>query len=257
MTPKQKLREWAQCEPDNCWTWEHNRYVMGHPTPNGYRNGYHEPAAWLWGITGDLEPERTIYWSDLDQGWKPRERRLDGTSVRMYAVPYTAHGDYVGSHCESSNHNELMEQFAESFGVAECIGGYDSRCTMIAVDYVTNEEAEQLLEILEGLQNHPLINEERMSEEELEYADGDGWEHFGGYDWQRALREHFGADHDETADTLIDNLSTEEGRALYYTATERAEYRIEFEAYQSPLYRFEDMVEQLTLDDLKPKREAI
>lgn len=217
MNAKQQLRE--RFDATEQWHWNHRREYE-----------------WL----DNGEAPGQIHWSNVHKGWRDRQWRTEGTIVRLFQVPYTAFGDYCGSHVESSNHATILGDFEGSKAVVECLGSMGSNCIMVAVDYLTNEEAQRMIETLDALADYPVLDESRWSNEEHEYACGDGWESFGRYDFRQALEAEVGEEAEDLPDSEID--------ALYWQAAEQEGYWPEFEAWQSPLYRVEDMAEAVARD---------
>ena len=90
---------------------------------------------------------------------------------------YTGYSDYSGSTVEAANCAELHEQFD---GAAISVyGGYDTTDVCFSLRWIcddeTDFEADTLLDIFEGLEDYPLINDEALSNIEMECAD-EAWD---------------------------------------------------------------------------------
>lgn len=112
-----------------------------------------------------VAPGDTVYMSDLVSAGED--------DAEFVQVPYTVWGDYVGSLVERSNSAVLWSQFYEILVKAE--GGWGSEFLLLPLIPVAeeNEEAYELLgEIVEKLENYPLVDEDAYSELEWELIEG-------------------------------------------------------------------------------------
>lgn len=136
------------------------------------------------------------------------DKTLDFSDIKpdsngQYAIiDYTTYGDYVGSLVERSNFNVICDDFKEILnvrGLYTVSGYYWSHAILLDLNWlsesVCNEEspdyviAESLREILEGLQNYPLIDEDDYSQLCVKIEDED-WESFIKHDLIKALAEN-------------------------------------------------------------------
>ena len=92
----------------------------------------------------------------------------------FFEFPFTAWGDYCGSTVEHANYNEMMESFKDNPALYDIRGGYNSHSIVCHVDILQDED---ILDILEGLQDYPLINDESHSnlEFDLQRESWDAW----------------------------------------------------------------------------------
>ena len=130
--------------------------------PNGYTNKPPENGT-LW--YGDLHSDRP--------NLKPR----------YLEVPYTMYSDYSGGTVERANCQAFLEQFGELPGVYPVYGGYGTTGVVIRRALLRNED---VLYVLEGLDDYPLINEDVLSELEFE-LEAEAWDTWVEFDLQRAL----------------------------------------------------------------------
>ena len=86
-------------------------------------------------------------------------------------VPYTVWGDYVGSTVERSNYRSLLGDYPETF--IEIYGGYWSHVLYLP----TFKLSQDLVDVIRGLFDYPLVNEEDHSQLEMEIA----WEMWDGW----------------------------------------------------------------------------
>jgi hypothetical protein len=91
-----------------------------------------------------------------------------------FEIPVVTWGDYAGDTVARSNYEFFMETYGENPLVYDIIGGYNLHSIVCHVDILKDE---QISELLEGLENYPLMNEESHSELEstLESESWDGW----------------------------------------------------------------------------------
>jgi hypothetical protein len=90
--------------------------------------------------------------------------------------------DYSGGSVEVANHKVFMEEFGDLPGVHEIHGDFDTYGVVIRLDCITPG----MIEIFEGLDNYPVIDEEAMSEVERE-AEDEAWDNWVRRDYERAL----------------------------------------------------------------------
>ena len=95
---------------------------------------------------------------------------------------YMGGSDYSGGSVEVANHKVFMEEFGDLPGVHEIHGDFDTYGVVIRLDCITPG----MIEIFEGLDNYPVIDEEAMSEVERE-AEDEAWDNWVRRDYERAL----------------------------------------------------------------------
>jgi len=121
-------------------------------------------------------------------------------------------GDYCGSTHHVANARYLLRQFS-SPEIRECNGGYGSQGVIIDPRYLS----EDLLEILQSLESHPVLCEDELSSYELELQD-EAWQHTVRREWENALERSLSeilSDNDELAEDAIESLSEESLFSLF------------------------------------------
>jgi hypothetical protein len=155
---------------------------------------------------------KTLYWGELNPVYSPRKDgkiTLDIVKDRMtdpelkdndlYLVSsYLQYGDYDNS-CmiERSNYKIFMESYKEETGVFDISGGYGSTGIAISVkwllDPVNEEKADEIMELLNGLNDYPCLNDEDMSKMEYD-AFYEALKDYGISDTCTALAKKYGID---------------------------------------------------------------
>jgi len=108
-----------------------------------------------------------------------------------YVVPeLLSYGDYDNS-ClvQRSNYRVFLERFGKVDGVVELSGGYGTAAIAIRVDLLTSHE--ELKDVIEGLDNYSLIDEEDHSELEQK-AINEAWKDWGQKDFVSGLLDELG-----------------------------------------------------------------
>ncbi len=195
----------------------------------------------------------------------------------LWVPPYTAYGDYAGSFVERSNAEVFKETFPEV-----CIEAHGGLGTVWVgflhdeISFLSEEQLEQLEEMLRSLDDYPVLDEDKMSEMEEE-AKQDYWESDGRAELRKELIEragynvlaHLGAVYapDDALDTwfsegdLYDLLQIEEGANVYFDAEKAAKaldlmpglwaedqpqiQEAEFRAFQRDLSSFLGLVQKV------------
>ncbi len=101
-----------------------------------------------------------------------------------YLMPqYMSGGDYASSSTvEISNHRVFLKEYKEVPGVFDVCGGFGTFAIAIRLDiYLSKEE---IKETIDGLEDYALINEEDLSELEMEKTNEawDNWTHENAFD---------------------------------------------------------------------------
>lgn len=117
----------------------------------------------------------------------------------LYLIPrYMSYGDYDNS-CmvERSNKKVFMEQYDNSPIVYEVTGGYGSESVALSIREMMNpdndDEAQSIIDLLNGLNDYPCIDDELMSNMEYE-AFYEALDDYGIEDTCRALAKKYGID---------------------------------------------------------------
>lgn len=112
-----------------------------------------------------------------------------------YFERYLSGSDYSGGFVCRANYEAFLEEFpdcCEKRWALETPGGY---CTYGLLLHVERAPAEAW-EFIVSLVDYPSLDDERVSELELEAAD-DAWDSWGRTDWIKLCAERFGFDADE------------------------------------------------------------
>jgi len=138
-----------------------------------------------------------------------RKDTLDNTPIdELFLMSdYMTYSDYDNS-CmvERSNHKIFMEQYGEDPGVFGVYGGYGTTSMAIALkwllDPANEEKAQEIIDLLTGLNNYPCLDDEDMSNMEYE-AFNEALEDYGISDTCGALSKKYGIDvHDYNREKL-------------------------------------------------------
>lgn len=115
-------------------------------------------------------------------------------------VPYTTGSDYSGGTVTRSNFLVLSEDdeyagLREAGIIVEAYGGYSTYAIFVAlnVPYDNEDDLEVLAELIRDVQDYIVINEDHMSELEME-LENEAWDGWVEDDFQRALYMEFESD---------------------------------------------------------------
>jgi hypothetical protein len=149
--------------------------------------------------------------------------------VVVYEMPYCMYSDYSGSTVERSNTEYMLRNFTREQGIIEVYSGYGTRGVMLTSSAL---ELEEIKDIIEGLDNYPVISDDDMQqlENEIEFESWDSWIK---YDLTRALDDAGISYQDD--DTLRD---------MFYQAAERANEYAVFEDAVSCWFDLDRIVER-------------
>ncbi len=122
-----------------------------------------------------------------------RELHAEDTQV-LLRVPYTAWGDYGGDVYDRSNMRSLLRDYPDTFVVGN--GNYFSSTLYLPVTWTPPEDGRAgLLEVLAGLLEHPVYDDEDVSGLQMEIAE-DAWDAWLSYDVRSDLSDHLLPDDD-------------------------------------------------------------
>ena len=166
------------------------------------------------------------------------DRSLMLAERTTHRIPYTASGDYCGSLVEKANRTVIAEECNPGPSLIETYGGYggaelafapgaawkmvaryanDSESDVDAADecVATNlaDALESLADIVAGLHDYPLVDDEAHSKAEMEAAD-EGWGNWAECDF---LREA-----EKAHDVEIEDADSSKAREVFEDARERA-----------------------------------
>ena len=140
------------------------------------------------------------------------ERKLWQRCSLLWLPSYCIGGDYCGSTHHVANARYLLRQFS-SPELREIYGGYGSQGVIIDPRYLS----EELLELLQSLENYPVLCEDELSAYELELQD-ETWEHTIRREWENALESALSSllsDNEELAESIVESLSEESLFSLF------------------------------------------
>lgn len=140
------------------------------------------------------------------------ERKLWQRCSLLWLSSHCLGGDYCGSTYNVANARVLIDQFS-SPELREIGGGYGSQGVIIDPRYLS----EELLELLQSLENYPVLSEDELSSYELELH-SESWEHTVRREWERALESALSSllsDNEELAESIVESLSEESLFSLF------------------------------------------
>lgn len=177
-----------------------------------------------WSDVDPIEPGGRVYYGHL----------TEDPNGEWLKVPFTFWGDYSGSTVERSNYRVLLDEYRNH--VVDVYGGYGTAGLLVSRDWFASEEGEEFREIIEGLDNYPVVNEDDWSDLERELEDED---------WDSWLCQNVRMD---LADTPgIDDLSDDDLFQLWceVTRTHRSGDYVHFESAASGTYDMDYLVPAL------------
>jgi hypothetical protein len=203
------------------------------PPPNGCVYDAAEPdeIMYLNATEEELQDNAMFSYGDLHN-----EKAHWRENVEVVVPRYLSGSDYSGSTVERSNKRVFMEEFGDDPHVFETYGGYGTFGVLI----LATCDNEEIAECLNGLHNYPLINEDDLSELEME-ASNEAWENWARSDFTRALESQFGIDD-------IDPNNDIDLSELFYHAAEKAGEYWEAETGGDMWIRVERVAEAIDLE---------
>lgn len=145
------------------------------------------------------------------------ERKLWQRCSLLWLSDHCMGGDYCGSTHNVANARVLLDQFS-SPELRSIGGGYGSQGIVVDPRYLS----EELLELLQSLENYPVLNEDELSSYELELQN-EAWEHTVRREWERALESALSSllsDNEELAESIIESLSDDALFSLFSDCAE-------------------------------------
>jgi hypothetical protein len=210
-----------------------------------------------WGYTRRIDPDsKAVSYGDL---MKPADcpdsavAYLEGLSTDAteegelyFFLPYASGSDYSGSTVEKANYKEFLESYGEEGFVWEAHGGFDTYAVVLGLTGLlecADDTFNAILDIIEGLEDYPLINDEALSNLESDLAD-EAWDCWVAGEFQRALEKKFDcAEFEWPADSDL--------RTFFEKKAEEANEYWFNEGYGPDMYiRVDEIVEGIDLDDL-------
>ena len=146
----------------------------------------------------ELADTSAISFGDTSESAKLPARVDDCKRGELVALPrYMSGGDYSGSTLERANYLEFVESFPVEY-VKKMSGDYGSFGIALDVSAMLADEtesAESILEALEALEDYPLLNDEVLSNLEMELSE-EGWKDWARDDFRRELEKLHNVDLD-------------------------------------------------------------
>lgn len=214
---------------DHITFWTYNRYVCNYI--DGKIESYY---------TQDIPEDNTVYWSDLEKIDNPD---LSDTDNLYLMHDFCQMGDYGGSLVEKANTDILTDEY----GFIKVYGGYGSISCMIQIDALLcmpEEESDRILDVLEGLNKYPLIDDEELSNQESEQIE-EAWDNWTEYDFKREIEKKFNIELDDYEFKSIDVSF----RSIFDEMAERAnEYWINESGYDMWI-NVEKVTDKMSMDD--------
>lgn len=158
----------------------------------------------------DTKPEdlARLSYGDL----KPLDNHQTPEPTDFLTPELLSGSDYCSSGAvEVSNHRVFLEQFKDSPNMYDVYGDYGTFAVAIRLDSITDE----MVEVLNALEDYPVIDEEDLSEVERE-AEEETWSNCYRSDFERALTKSF-PDMEET----IESMTTAQIDSLFYEVQDR------------------------------------
>ena len=210
-----------------------------------------------WGYTRRIDPDgKSVSYGDLmrpDDCPASAVKYLEGLSTDAteegevyFFLPYASGSDYSGSTVEKANHKAFLESYGEEGFVWEAHGGFDTYAVVLGLTGLlecADDTFDTILGIIEGLEDYPLIDDEALSNLEMEGAD-EAWDCWVAGDFRRALEKRFdGVEFEWPSDSDL--------RTFFEKKAEEANEYWFNEGYGPDMYiRVDKIVEGIDLDNL-------
>lgn len=174
------------------------------------------------------------------------ERRLWQSVSLLWLSNHCLSGDYCGAPHTASNARVLLKEFS-SPELRECIGSYGARSVAIDPRYLS----EELLELLQSLENYPVLDENDCSFLELDLQ-SEAWENWAQRDFARALEQRLSSvlENDELAEETIDSLSPDSLYSLFYALADKGSIYWESQSSPDQWIDCDKVAEELTREEL-------
>jgi len=224
--------------------------------PQGSSSRY----SWLqeWGYTRRIDPDgKTVSYGDLmhpDDCPESAVEYLEGLSTDAteegelyFFLPYATGSDYSGSTVEKANCREFLESYGEEAFVWAARGGFNTYAVVLGLTGLLecpDDTFDAVMGVIEGLEDYPLIDDEALSNLEMEGAD-EAWESWVAGDFRRALEKKFdGVEFEWPSDSDL--------RPFFEKRAEKANEYWFNEGYGPDMYiRLDKIVEGIDLDSLR------
>lgn len=165
-----------------------------------------------------------------------------------FMLPYMTGSDYAGDSVTVANHKVFLEMYGKFPGVHNVYGGHGTYAVVVRLNVIhcLKHDGKTLYDVLEGLANYPLIDEDAHSEIELE-AEAEAWTSWAADDFKRELQKIY-PQYDEAIDEFADG---DDYQQFFEDAREAANEYWENETGNSMYIRLENIAAKVTEDQLK------
>lgn len=155
-----------------------------------------------WGYLRRIPEDESVSYGDMKEAGPPESAEAylkalspdpEAEGELYFFLPYASGSDYSGSTVERSNYKVFLEDHGKQPFVWDCYGGFGTYAVVIGLTGLLQCEEDtfdMILEIIEGLGNYPCIDDEALSELEMEGAD-EAWECWAASDFLKALEKKF------------------------------------------------------------------
>jgi hypothetical protein len=128
-------------------------------------------------------------------------------------------GDYVGGMVQKSNRLAILEneELCQRLGIVELNESYSTDSLLFPIDSLNDSE---LIEIFEGLEDYCSLDDENVSELEIE-LESECFDCFGRDDFRRELEKLF-----PDLEQVIEDLTDEQISEVYYESARNINYEI-------------------------------
>lgn len=175
-------------------------------------------------------PGKENVWGEM---YTPEEAQVSSVSYgdikpdeagQYIEVPYSTYSDYSGDTVNRANCAEFLRLFGELDGVYPIYGGYSTAGVLIRRSLY--EQNTEVKDVIDALDDYPLINEETMSEIEME-IENESWDSWIKSDLTRELEKI-----EEPSDLIIKLLADDEllEHSFYFVMDKVNEYFIHEDA---------------------------
>lgn len=162
----------------------------------------HSPHDVMWHTGSDpLKPGQWIPWRDVS----PKSYHPDDEQIVI--VAYTSGPGLVAK----TNREAILEAFPDHDDVFE-VGGD-------AIAFRATSDDDELIEVMEALENHPLWDDDRHSMMEVEAQD-EAWESWARSDFERGLERKY--DDEEGWEDVVEDLTEDQLYELFRKGQEQA-----------------------------------
>ena len=139
-----------------------------------------------------IPADKSVYWSDLEELDNPDLSDIENIYLMH---DYCQMGDYGGSLVEKANYEVLTNEY----GFIRVFGDYGSISCMISIQSLIDmeeEESDTIFDVLEGLNNYPLIDDDELYQQERDQIE-EAWDNWVEYDFKRAIELKYDIDLDD------------------------------------------------------------